>query len=35
MIMHGELPRNTGSDADGGAQSEADYFDKCPVRSQF
>jgi hypothetical protein len=28
-MMRGELPRNTGSDADGAAQSEADHLEKC------
>jgi hypothetical protein len=35
MIMRGELPRNTGTDGDGVAQSEADHFEKCPVCSQW
>jgi hypothetical protein len=35
MIMRSELPRNTGTDAVGVAQSEADHFEKCPVCSQW
>jgi hypothetical protein len=35
MIMRTELPRNTGSDGDGVAQSEAGHFEKCPVCSQW
>jgi len=35
MIMRTELPRNTGTDAYGVAQSEADHFEKCPVCSQW
>jgi hypothetical protein len=35
MMMRTELPRNTGSDRDGVAQSEADHFEKCPVCSQW
>jgi hypothetical protein len=34
-MMRGELPRNTGSDADGAAQSEADHLEKCPVCWQW
>ena len=33
--MRSKLPRNTGTDADGVAQSEADQFEKCPVCSQW
>jgi hypothetical protein len=35
MIMRSVLPRNTGTDGDGVAQSEADHFEKCPVCSQW
>jgi hypothetical protein len=31
MIMRGELPRNTGTDGDGVAQTESDHFEKCCV----
>jgi hypothetical protein len=34
-IMRGELPRNTGTEADGVAQCEADHFEKCPDCSQW
>jgi hypothetical protein len=34
-MMRGELPRNTGGDADGAARSEADHFEKCPVCWQW
>ena len=33
--MRTEPPRNTGTDGDGVAQSEADHFQKCPVCSQW
>jgi hypothetical protein len=35
MIMRTELPRNTGSDGDGVAQSDVDHFEKCSVCSQW
>jgi hypothetical protein len=34
-MMRTEPPRNTGTDGDGVAQSEADHFQKCPVCSQW
>jgi hypothetical protein len=35
MIMRCELPRNTGADGDGVAQTETDHFEKCPVCSRW
>jgi hypothetical protein len=35
MIVRCEVPRNTGADGDGVAQTEADHFEKCPVCSQW
>ena len=31
MILCSEPPRNTGTDADGVAQTELDHFGNCPV----